>query len=422
MKRDVLGAEDAAWLHMEDETNPMVVNGLLELDARLDPARLSVLLGDRLGRFPRLRARLVEPGHGSLPYFESVPGFEFASHVQHVALGGAADEGALQAFVGEAASALLDRDGPLWRIYAIDRPGAGTALLCRVHHSVADGFALLGVFLSLCEGGDAPVLAKSKPARGPLAREVADYARTAAHFIASPPDRKTALRGPLGLVKRVAWSEPIALGEVKERARAVGGTVNDVLVATVAGAIRRYLQRRGEPVEGLEMHAMVPVNLREGPPDPRLGNHFGLVILGLPVGVAEPLERLAEAKMRMDRIKATPEAILGFATLCALGRAPRKVENLGVQFFGRKASLVLTNVPGPRERVSLAGISVSRIQFWVPESGRMGLGVSIFSYAGEVTIGVIADAGLVAEPDELVACVHVEFAALGAGARARLAV
>jgi hypothetical protein len=100
-----------------------------------------------------------------------------------------------------------------------------------------------------------------------------------------------------------------------------------------------------------------------------------------------------------------------------MGWAPRLIEDFGVSFFGKKASLVLTNVPGPRDHLRLCGVPLRRLMFWVPQSGRMGLGISIFSYAGEVTIGIIADGGLVPDPELLVADFHVEFAALEAHAR-----
>ncbi len=419
MRREPLGAEDAAWLHMEEPTNPMVVNGFLELAGPLPVERVRSLMEDAVVKLPRLRARVVEPTlRAGVPHWETDPDLDVAGHVEHVELPASDDDGALRDFVGRAMSSLLDRERPLWRVYAIDRPRAGTALLFRVHHSVADGFALLRLFLSLCDAGGppeeiVPVLAHGKDARG-----VADYAMELARITLLPPDPKTLLKGPLGMTKKVAWSEPLALSEVKATAKAAQATVNDVLVATIAGALRRYLSNSGTRVDGLELRAMVPVNLRQRGEPFAAGNHFGLVVLALPIGEAEPLARLAAVKRRMDRLKASPEALVALGLLSAMGRAPRSVESAGVTFFARKASLVLTNVPGPRARLLLAQQPVTRIMFWVPQSGRMGLGISIFSYAGEVTIGVLTDAGIIPQPNELVADLHVEFAALSARARA----
>lgn len=414
MEHDLLGGEDAAWLHMEDPTNPMIVNAVLELAAPLSGVQVHALV-ESLASNPRFRARLTAarlPG-GSASW-ALAPDFDLREHIEHVHLDAASD-GALRAFIGSAVSKLLVVHRPLWRVHVIDRPGVGTALLVRVHHAIADGFGLLGVLLSLCDAGDAVVANPTRPAS--QAGTLFSAAKALRRLVMLPPDPKTLLKGALGSEKRVAWSEPLVLEDVKRVARTAKATVNDVLVATVAGALRRYLARRGDNVDGLEVRAMVPVNLRRSAPPTTLGNFFGLVLLGLHVGVTDPLSRLMVVRQRMDLLKATPEAAVAHALLSAMGRSPRLIEDMGVTFFGNKASLVLTNVPGPRLPVKLAGVPVSRMMFWVPQSGRMGLGISIFSYAGAVTIGVLSDAGLVPDPDTLATDLHAEFACLGGHVR-----
>jgi diacylglycerol O-acyltransferase / wax synthase len=413
MTHDVLGGEDAAWLHMEDETNPMVVNGVLELAERLAVERIHTLL-ERVAAIGRFRARVVEPAlHAGPPHWEDVADFDLAQHIEHVTLA-SPDDATLQAFVGGAVSGLLDRARPMWRVYVIDRPSRGTTLLYRVHHAIADGFALLGILLSLCDGGELPRAATPRPPRRTRVTTAVACARSLARVVTLPSDPKTLLKGALSREKRVAWSEPIALADVKSAAHAASATVNDVLVATATGALGRYLARAGQPLDDLEIRAMVPVDLRGGAAPTDLGNRFGLVVLALPVCVRDPSKRLAAVKQRMDRLKGTPEALVTHGLLRAMGWAPRPVEDLGAWFFGTKASIVLTNVPGPRTRLSLAGVPVSRIMFWVPQSGRMGLGISILSYAGTVTIGILADAALVPDPGALAADLHVELRALQA--------
>jgi WS/DGAT/MGAT family acyltransferase len=299
-------------------------------------------------------------------------------------------------------------------MYVIDRPGSGTLVLFRVHHALADGFALLGVLGSLCDGGAESVAVAPRRARGLRAGAVRGSLRALGHLVGSPADPHTVLKRAPGNDKRVAWSAPLALADVKDIAHATSATVNDVLVALVTGALARYLERRGEHVAELEIHAMVPVNLRRAGESVTVGNDFGLVILGLPIGITDPLARIQAVKARMDAIKGTPEAGVAHGLLRIIGWAPKKVERAAVSFFGRKTSLVLTNVPGPRRAVSLGGVRVERIMFWVPQASRMGLGISIFSYAGDITIGVLSDAAVVREPDTVVDDLHAEMASLEA--------
>ena len=418
MKPDNLGGEDAAWLHMEEATNPMVVNGVVQLAAPL-PLERAYGLFERMASIPHFRARVVEPALGvGPPHWEPVADFHLGEHIERVELADATDD-TLSAFIGQAVSRLLDLHRPLWHVYLIDRPGMGTTVLYRVHHSIADGFALLAVLLSLCDD-DGNVTRDPTPKQATTPpHAIIGAAKALGRLVVLPADPKSLLKGRLGPDKLVAWSRPLALAEIKEAARASSATINDVLVAVAAGAIGRYLARRGECHSALEVRAMVPVNLRTPAASGILDNRFGLVVLGLPVGVRDPAVRVAAVKQRMQQLKATPEAVATHALLGAMGLAPRAVEDRGVTFFGTKSSLVLTNVPGPRVRLSLAGIPVTRIMFWVPQSGRMGLGLSIFSYAGEVTIGVLADKLVIPDPDVLVVDLHAELDALLAQIRER---
>jgi WS/DGAT/MGAT family acyltransferase len=227
-------------------------------------------------------------------------------------------------------------------------------------------------------------------------------AGAAGHLLLRPADPATALRGELGVEKRVAWSEEVPLEKVKRIGRVTGCTVNDVLLAAVSGALRRYLEGRDGRAATPDVHAAVPVDLRR-PDEPfSLGNRFGLVFVSLPVSLEEPLERLFEVRRRMNRLKASPEAGVALKILAGVGLTSAEVQRRLVEWVGAKTTAVITNVPGPRERVHLAGAAVRGMMFWVPMSGRVGLGVSIFSYAGGVRLGVVTDAGLVPDPERLV--------------------
>ena len=157
---------------------------------------------------------------------------------------------------------------------------------------------------------------------------------------------------------------------------------------------------------------MVPVNLRPPGAELQLGNYFGLVIPALPLATDDPPGGLAKVRRTMQRIKKTPEAFVSFAILQLIGGLSPRLHRLIVSFFAMKTSVVMTNVPGPRERLMLAGTTIDRIMFWVPQAGTIGMGVSIISYADEVSVGVITDAGLVPDPELIVDGIHTAYARL----------
>ena len=189
-------------------------------------------------------------------------------------------------------------------------------------------------------------------------------------------------------------------------------TVNDVLVAALSGGLRHYLQDRGAAVG--EIQAMVPFNLRPlDEPVPReLGNKFGLVFLPLPVGVSGSYRRLREVHRRMTEIKEGRDGPISYALLSATGLTPEPVERRIVDLFTGKGTAIVTNVPGPSETVYLAGTPVRAVLVWAPTSGHIGMSVSIFSYRGEVTVGLMVDATLIPDPDHVVAQLERELEAL----------
>jgi len=451
-----LGPVDTAWLHMEDSTNLMMVTGIYVFDRPLDLARLKDTAKYRMAaRFPRLTHLVKQSGTGAT--WEPDPTFDIDAHVHRVALPAPGDAEALQEMVSDLMSTPLDFSKPLWQIHLLENYGEGCVILLRIHHCIGDGVALVHVMLSSTDATpDAPwptqpvephphahprnritsivdtVNAVVKRTRDvtetvihegvetvlhpshllELAQDLSEGASILTKLLLKPSDKETVLKGRLGTAKRAAWSAPIPLDEVKAVGKANGATVNDILVAVVAGALRRYLLGRGEAIDGIEINAMVPVNLRPPGEADLLGNRFGLIYLALPVGTADPGERLLIVKEQMDDLKKSPEPFVVFQILAALGVAPKEVADLMVEMFGKKSTAVLTNVIGPRTPVWFAGERVRMTMFWVPQSGRMGLGVSIFSYAGEVILGVGTDARLVPDPGAITDAFAEEFAML----------
>ena len=446
-----MNTADAAWLHMDRPTNLMVVNSVLWFKEPIDIDRGREILRVRfVERFPKFRQRVVERGAGRVPQWEDDPHFDIDHHLHHLALPAPGDKAALQDLVGDLMSTPLDRSKPLWDTYFVDGYGEGSAMITRIHHCVADGIALTRVLLSLTDTQrDAgiepaqdevadhtrlglitlPVKMGAKVAEAGL-HEVADIvthpvselttlatrgtadAKALAKLLLTPTDADTVLRGELGVKRKVTWSERMPLEGIKQIGHESGTTVNDVLVAAMAGALHRYLKRRDSLVD--EIRAMVPFNLRplDRPLPRELGNRFGLVYLTLPVGIADPGERLAEVHRRMEAIKHSPEGILSYGILEAIGMTPRQVEQPLLDVFAQKTTAVMTNVPGPREPLYFAGSRLLGVVGWVPAAGTIGMGMSIFSYANGVTVGFQVDPGLIPDPETIITDYEREVAAL----------
>jgi diacylglycerol O-acyltransferase / wax synthase len=458
LMRERMSAVDTAWLRMDSDKNLMMIVGVYEFDRKLDFARLSDLLKERLVTHLRFRSQVVRDATGS--YWQEVADFDLNDHLVRRKLPGRGTEEDLKKLVGELASQPLDESKPLWQMQLIDNYAGGQALVVRIHHCIADGIALIGVLMALTtdqsdrEAGSAAsrhrgranggwdarlrpltsVAVKAIGATGDVATKVlrgygvmlntrgafldaaAGYAsiavrvaKDAAAIALMPNDNETSLKGKPSGAKVVAWNEPIAVDDVKAIGKALGCSVNDVLLACVAGAIRSYLTTRGEDVDGCELRAMVPVNLRDPREWRELGNKFGLVPLLLPIGVENPIARVFEVQRRMAALKSGYTAVISMTLLGAAGYAPRVVQTQALDFLARKASAVMTNVPGPAQPLFLAGARVTRLMFWVPQSGDIGMGVSILSYDGGVQFGLIADRALCAEPQRIIDRFEPEF-------------
>jgi WS/DGAT/MGAT family acyltransferase len=383
------------------------------------------------------------------------PEFDIDQHMHRLALPAPGDQAALQDLVSDLVTPPLDRTRPLWHAYLIENYGDGCAVLFRIHHCIADGIALSRVLLSITDGeagadagfvperatdhGRSPLRTLAHPAGSALstlshatgaavhegmesvarpghltalAGAALRDAGTLAKLLTARTDTQTVLSSPLRGGRRVAWSTPFPLDRIRTAAHRGDAKINDVLVAAVTGALRTYLGAHDQAPE--EVHIMVPFNLRAlDEPLPRdLGNAFGLILLALPVGLADRAERLIEVKRRMDAVKSSHEGPISYGILSAIGLTPPQVEERLIGFFSGKASAVVTNVPGPRHTVSLAGTPVGGILVWAPCSGSMGMTVSIFSYAGNVTVGFMTDVGPVADPKPLVDAFDAELRGL----------
>lgn len=447
---------DTAWYRMDSASNLMTILGVWTLRPGVSYEETCRRVEQRLLQYGRFRQR-VEDGDAGPSWVEHP--VDIREHVVREKLarhthGGA--QAALQQRVGELAMVPLDRRRPLWQIHVVEDYDGGSALIFRIHHCIADGIALVTVTLSLVDGGQPPPAARRRqPAEGgdqwiaetvvkpftQLAVKALDAAGAgAAHWLdrllqprqaaadsrdvgrlawqmandavallLMPDDTPTRLKGRPGRAKRVAWCPPLPLDDVKAVSKALGCSINDVLLSCAAGAIGAYLRTLGDDVDGVEIRSMVPVNLRPLDQAWKLGNRFGLAPVVLPVGIANPIERLYEVRRRMRDLKDSTQPLLAFLVLAIAGLMMKPAQDAILNTFRQKTTAVMTNVPGPREKLKFLGRTLEQSLFWVPQSGDIGLGISVLSYGGGVQFGVMGDVALCPEPEKIIEQFAPEF-------------
>ncbi len=451
---------DTAWLRMDTEANLMMIVGVWSIRPGITLTALRERVAERLLQYPRFRQRVEEDALLGAQWVTDRD-FDIARHViaeVPLPLRGQSRDEVLRERVGELCSQPLDPAHPLWQFQLIEDMGDGSsALIARIHHCIADGIALIAVMLSITDGGKAPPQRKVREpeehhetdwlldaflrpmtnmtvkAIGLTGKGVAKGVDLAMHgttpmdsslemarmgyqavsdvaaFALMPDDSHTRLKGKPGVGKTVAWDDSLALDEVKAVGKALGASINDVLLACAAGAIGQYLVDKGEDPAGKEIRAMVPVNLRPLEHAWQLGNRFGLVPLVLPIGIANPVERLYAVRARMNELKGSFQPVMAFGLLSVAGLLIKPVQHAMLNIFARKATAVMTNVPGPAEALQFCGSTVEKVMFWVPQSGDIGMGVSILTYAGRVQFGLITDTGLCPDPEAIIANFAPEF-------------
>ena len=449
---------DTAWLRMDNDVNLMMIVGVWLLQPGIGYEALAERITGKLLKYGRFRQKVVQDAMGA--NWVDDADFDVSHHVVQTQLrrrAGQSERAALQELVGELTTTPLNTARPLWQFHLIDGYEGGSALIARVHHCIADGIALISVMMSITDGGnDPPVRRRRAPAEdseadwlsdavvkpltdvavkalgmygGGVAKSIEMLADPQAPLLGSmrmaragyqvlgdaaalalmPDDSPTRLKGePIGS-KKVAWGEPLPLDRVKAVGRALGCSVNDVLLACVAGAIGAWLEAQGEDPAGKEIRAMVPVNLRPLEKAWQLGNRFGLVPLVLPIGVANPIERVYAVRARMNELKGSYQPMLAFAVLSVAGLMIKPVQDALLGLFAKKATAVMTNVPGPAVPLKFCGSTLRQTMFWVPQSGNIGVGVSILSYGGGVQFGLITDRALCPEPQQIIERFEPEF-------------
>lgn len=412
---------DGVWLQ-DRETNLMVINSVLVTD-RLGVEDLRRVWNERVmekdGGEPYARFRRMVVRSANRYYWRDDPDFDIARHIVVVDDEGLRSRQGLQEHIGRQASQPLPDDRPLWQFQVIPSFGDedGTALITRVHHVMGDGVSMVPVLFSLMDPLEDPVAAenqvRTRGTAGKLWQVFLKAALTGPGLLVAKavmPADKSGLHGPeLSGTKKVAWTRPVPLERVKAIKNRLGATVNDVLLVAVTGAFRRYAESHPSETALRRVRVSMPVNVRPPSETPRLENKFAAVMLDLPVEVAGLRERLDETKKRMDALKRSVEPLIYYGAVNVLLKVlPRTWSHALVDFYARKCTAVLSNVPGPQEPLSVAGSLVRSMLFWVPQRANIGLGISILSFSGDVRIGIFSDVQVMGEPNAFVEAVEAE--------------
>jgi diacylglycerol O-acyltransferase / wax synthase len=446
---------DASFLYLEEPGTPMHVGGLLVLDTPPGGVdALAALVEARLPLVPRYRQRVVEvPGQLANPVWADDPEFNIDYHVRRSGLPRPGTEAQLLDLVSRLTSRPLDRKRPLWEVYLVEGLSDGrVAVITKTHPALVDGLSAIDIGQVLLDAepdAPAPEPARWHPRRSPRGAElvlqaldeyvrrpssavetaraaITDVRSTAARLggvaggllrtarQAVLPAPNSPLNAPIGRQRRVALARA-ELDDVKTIRKAHGGTVNDVLLNVVTGALREWLLSRGEPVvAGTSVRALVPISMQDD--DAVAGNRVSSYLVDLPVGEPNPRVRLTRLSYAM-RGAAQQGRSVGADSLIALtGFAPPTLHALGARaargLSRRLFNLVVTNVPGPQVPLYAAGSQMLEVFPVVPLASGQGLAIGMTSYNGRVFFGLNADRDSVGDVDVLADLIEQEVAEL----------
>ena len=452
---DRLTSFDTSFLANERANGHMAIGAVLMCEGEAPGHEEFVAhVRSRLHQVPRLRQRLLQPPlRLGTPFWVDDPSFDVHRHVKRAGLPAPGDDACFAALVGELLAPPLDRGKPLWELVLVEGFAEERfAIVYRTHHAMADGISAVDIGMLLFDlepkRGPPPAEAPWDPARTPSRW---DLVRRAAAGLAAAPGRIAAwfrrareqprraagragdglaglwevawnlarpapavpLNRPIGARRGFAWTS-FDLADFKHVKNAFGGTVNDVSLAVVAGGLRSWLAEQGVRVDGLELKALVPVSVRTEDERGELGNKLTAMRGPLPVGVADPVERLRAVSAAMDRLKASKqpyaaEAIWGINDWLR-DFAPQALlrPTAAINFSTRLFNLLVTNFPGPQVGFYVLGRPLAQIYPIGFLAKDHGLAVAILSYHGQVGFGLLTDPAIVPDPERLVA--HLEAA------------
>jgi diacylglycerol O-acyltransferase / wax synthase len=443
---DRLTGLDASFLHLESPSAHMHVAGVMLFDGSPpEHDELVEAISGRLHLVPRYRQRLAPVPFGQgRPRWVDDPHLNLDYHVRSTALPAPGSEDQLKALAGRVFSQRLDRDKPLWELWVVEGLDGGErfAVLSKTHHALVDGISGVDIMSVLFDASPEPEappdpgkrwLPRPLPSRTQLLAEAlieratvpAEIVRGVRAAFRAPRRIAGAAVGSLAGVGAMAWAginaapsspynEPIgphrrftwvrvSLADVKAIKDALGGTVNDVMLAIVAGGLGRDLRRRGVDVRGLELKAMVPVSVRAQEARGALGNQVAAMMAPLPVGAEDPVTRFETINTAMRRLKEGGQAVGAKVMTDLSGFAPPNIMSQAARVVARQRffNVVVTNVPGPQFPLYLMGREMIEAFPMVPLLDRQALGVAIMSYNGHINFGLVGDYDVMADIDQL---------------------
>lgn len=424
-----LSPADAVWFLGETELNPMVISSIMWFDRDIGHDELVSLFHERaVERHPVFRQRLAAPAFPGLPpRWEDDADFDIRRHVSVTRLPKGADHGTVQELCSRERTAGLDRDRPLWAWHQMNGlEGGGSVAHIRFHHSIADGWALVKLLLTLADTEEResvrvvdddphPHLHAATHAlerTGDTLRHPATWGRllaaagqrlawTVRLLLPQLPQRTTLIGTPSG-AKRMVWDrEGIPLDEVKQVGHRHGATVNDVLMAAVAEALHEHLVATLSPAETVQVMAPVAIRDSDEPLHRHLGNRIGLLPVLLPTGPMTTLERLEAIRDETLRLKRSAAPIVSWGLLSSTALLTPPVERAFHRFHQMRGTGVLTNVPGPTQPLSIAGAQVRGMLGWGGMTGHLNLSWALCSVDGRVFSGAITDEAITPDPQPL---------------------
>ncbi len=465
---DRLSPLDASFLHIEDDVNLMHIGSVGIFEGPPPPfADLRSMLEGKIQLVPRYRQRVREiPFTLGRPVWVEDAHFNLDYHLRHTALPAPGGRDELRNLVGRIMAQRLDLTKPLWEWWVVEGLEDGNwALISKAHHCLVDGVSgtdLLAVALEPSAEGTPPAPDRWEPEPEPS--RVRLVAGTLGDYLASPREQLRAVRswgrapkrlamqvagsakglasmsslartrgestllGPIGPHRRYAWAQT-TIAEIKEIRTALGGSVNDVVLAAVSQGYRELLLAHGEEVADRTVRTLVPVSVRKENEQGTYNNKVSAIFAELPVGVEDPVERLNAVRVQMDRLKTSGQAVAAETLTSLSGFAPPLLLAVGTRIAFRAAhrvhrtpiETVTTNVPGPQQPLYACGRQMLTAYPYVPLASPVRVGTAIFSYNGNLSFGVTADRDGVEDVEVLTRGIEEGIAELLEAARAVVA-